>query len=67
MGDPPPPDISPTRAAKRLYPKPSTLSALVRFTATGAHDRDRTGDLVLTKDALYRLSYVGKSKPKKLS
>src|SRR5207245_2641222 len=25
----------------------------------GAHDQDRTGDLVLTKDALYRLSYVG--------
>ena len=27
----------------------------------GAHDQDRTGDLVLTKDALYRLSYVGQS------
>jgi hypothetical protein len=26
----------------------------------GAHDRNRTGDLVLTKDVLYRLSYVGK-------
>ena len=26
---------------------------------SGAHDRDRTGDLVLTKDVLYRLSYVG--------
>ena len=25
----------------------------------GAHDRNRTGDLVLTKDVLYRLSYVG--------
>ena len=25
---------------------------------SGAHDRDRTGDLVLTKDVLYRLSYV---------
>src|SRR6188768_2389514 len=24
----------------------------------GAHDRDRTGDLVLTKDVLYQLSYV---------
>ena len=24
-----------------------------------AYDRDRTGDLVLTKDVLYRLSYVG--------
>jgi hypothetical protein len=30
-----------------------------RFTIDGAHDQDRTGDLVLTKDALYRLSYVG--------
>lgn len=27
--------------------------------AGGAHDRIRTGDLVLTKDTLYRLSYVG--------
>ncbi len=27
--------------------------------AFGAHDQDRTGDLVLTKDALCRLSYVG--------
>ena len=26
----------------------------------GAHDRDRTGDLVLTKDVLYQLSYVSK-------
>jgi stress response protein YsnF len=25
----------------------------------GAHDRTRTGDLVLTKDVLYQLSYVG--------
>ena len=25
----------------------------------GAHDRTRTGDLVLTKDVLYHLSYVG--------
>ena len=28
--------------------------------SAGAHDRNRTGDLVLTKDVLYRLSYVGK-------
>jgi hypothetical protein len=26
----------------------------------GAHDRNRTDDLVLTKDVLYRLSYVGR-------
>src|SRR5438067_579897 len=25
----------------------------------GAHDQDRTGDLILTKNVLYRLSYVG--------
>ena len=25
----------------------------------GAHDRIRTGDLVLTKNVLYRLSYMG--------
>jgi hypothetical protein len=25
----------------------------------GAHDRNRTGDLFLTKEVLYRLSYVG--------
>jgi hypothetical protein len=26
---------------------------------TGAHDQDRTDDLILTKDVLYRLSYMG--------
>jgi hypothetical protein len=25
----------------------------------GAHDQDRTGDLILTKNVLYQLSYVG--------
>ncbi len=25
----------------------------------GAHDQDRTDDLVLTKDVLYQLSYMG--------
>jgi hypothetical protein len=29
------------------------------FFVRGAHDRDRTGDLILTKDVLYQLSYVG--------
>jgi hypothetical protein len=28
-------------------------------TRYGAHDADRTRDLVLTKDVLYQLSYVG--------
>src|SRR5215472_5196680 len=27
--------------------------------ADGAHDRNRTGDLLLTMEMLYRLSYVG--------
>ena len=33
---------------------------------SGADDRDRTGDLVLTKDALYQLSYIGPAKPSAL-
>ncbi len=32
----------------------------------GAHDRNRTGDLVLTKDVLYRLSYVGRQTSRRL-
>ena len=32
----------------------------------GAHDRNRTGDLVLTKDVLYRLIYVGGRYPQRL-
>ena len=34
----------------------------MRCEVPGAHDQDRTGDLVLTKDALCRLSYVGLDK-----
>ncbi len=34
-------------------------SCLVLRAAGGAHDADRTRDLVLTKDVLYQLSYVG--------
>jgi hypothetical protein len=48
----------PTGAARRarntLQLQYSSLPAV-----TGAHDRNRTGDLVLTKDVLYRLSYMG--------
>ena len=33
----------------------------------GAHNRDRTGDLVLTKDVLCQLSYVGLFPRSKLS
>src|SRR3972149_1195985 len=38
---------------------PSLLPAFTR--QVGAHDQNRTDDLVLTKDALCRLSYVGVS------
>ena len=38
---------------------PSLAAALRPHLSSGAHDRNRTGDLVLTKDVLYRLSYVG--------
>src|SRR5580765_2939739 len=31
----------------------------VEYALLGAHDADRTRDLVLTKDVLYQLSYVG--------
>jgi hypothetical protein len=36
----------------------SLSSVLYPDVGRGAHDRNRTGDLVLTKDVLYRLSYV---------
>ena len=40
---------------------PLSYSRSIRWLgeSSGADDRDRTGDLVLTKDALYRLSYIG--------
>ena len=31
----------------------------MRLGESGAYARNRTGDLILTKDALYQLSYVG--------
>ena len=36
-----------------------TTSCLLPAHYTGADDRDRTGDLVLTKDVLCQLSYIG--------
>ena len=36
-----------------MFPRPSPS------TKAGAHDRTRTGDLLLTKEVLYRLSYMG--------
>jgi hypothetical protein len=35
------------------------MSAGIEQALFGAHDADRTRDLVLTKDVLYQLSYVG--------
>ena len=35
------------------------MSARIEQALLGAHDADRTRDLVLTKDVLYQLSYVG--------
>ena len=35
------------------------MSARIEQALFGAHDADRTRDLVLTKDVLYQLSYVG--------
>jgi hypothetical protein len=38
---------------------PATTSVVAGASVTArAHNRDRTGDLILTKDVLYRLSYV---------
>src|SRR5690348_6687472 len=37
------------------------LTLAGRARSSGADDRDRTGDLVLTKDALCQLSYIGES------
>jgi hypothetical protein len=31
----------------------------LRLNLNGAHDQDRTDDLILTKDVLYQLSYMG--------
>ncbi len=36
------------------------VGCFCRRRLSGAHNRDRTGDLVLTKDVLYQLSYVGR-------
>ena len=35
------------------------MSPQIEQALYGAHDADRTRDLVLTKDVLYQLSYVG--------
>ena len=45
--------------ARQLKKLKIKLKSNTLFRSSGAHDRNRTGDLVLTKDVLYRLSYVG--------
>ena len=42
---------------------PDAVRVVKNLPSSGADDRIRTGDLVLTKDALYRLSYIGRSLP----
>ena len=43
----------------RLPARSSSRDSASLLRTSGAHDQNRTGDLVLTKDALCRLSYVG--------
>ena len=42
-----------------VYSRLTTDKRRPKISQNGAHDQDRTGDLILTKDALYRLSYAG--------
>src|SRR5579875_372616 len=51
----------PFRPRRRGQRYPRRVS--VALGGEGAHDQIRTGDLVLTKNALCRLSYVGKRGP----
>jgi hypothetical protein len=43
------------------WPEAPFIPSRYPWSGRGAHDRNRTGDLVLTKDVLYRLSYVSAS------
>ena len=42
----------------KLLEKSNTVSNSMSTIKNGAHNRNRTGDLILTKDALFLLSYV---------
>src|SRR2546427_5927855 len=48
-------DLQNTRGEMPMYSRNST----VRDAGNGAHERNRTADLLLTMQMLYRLSYVG--------
>ena len=50
---------SPSPLVDCSCPSPFELSYFDSLVTSGADDRDRTGDLVLTKDALCQLSYIG--------
>ena len=61
-----------TKATKTATPVKNAMAArpVLRIDTSrrpqriGAHARIRTGDLFLTKEMLYRLSYVGTAQPK---
>ena len=48
---------------RKKYPLPTIFER--GYSIPGAFNRDRTGDLILTMDALYLLSYEGILMPKK--
>gem|GEM_PF-597349 len=54
-------------APRRPLHQAANLVATVLSRKSGAHDRNRTGDLFLTKEVLYLLSYVGRKGPRKWS
>ena len=41
------------------FTRTQKMNASLLHRSNGAHDADRTRDLVLTKDVLYQLSYMG--------
>src|SRR5215212_9315323 len=43
----------------RTRPRAGVELAYLRVLTSGADDRDRTGDLVITNDVLCQLSYIG--------
>jgi len=47
------------RCPRADHPRTSALRVLIAPTRSGAHERNRTADLLLTMQMLYRLSYVG--------
>ncbi len=49
------------KAAARLCRKAPKQKGLLRVPCFGAFNQNRTDDLILTMDALYRLSYKGES------